>query len=90
MIQQTQPTIANFTVLDDPAPERAVRFAPTRMGHIDRARTQAMRDYAEAEAKHDRLMAEQDRIIRESAELAATMQFLQRTIQAADAIVDRG
>lgn len=87
------PIIGAFEVVE-PAAEAgtsaAVRFAPERLGHVDRQRQAAMRDLADAEARRDRLIAEQDRIIRELSETDATIFFLRRTIQSADAVCDRG
>lgn len=67
-----------------------VRFTPERLGVVDRARTQAVHDMAELSAKRDRLLAEQDRIIRELAEVDAGLYYLERAIAAADAVCDRG
>lgn len=70
--------------------ERPVKFAPQRMGMIDRRRAQDLADLADLEAKRNRLLIEQDRILREIAEVDATLQFLERSVNNADALVDRG
>lgn len=94
------PLIAAFEVVEpegngvDPdgrgAVPGAARFDPARLGHVDRQRAAALRDLRDAEQKRERLEVEQDRVIRELSETDATIFFLRRTIQSADAVCARG